>query len=61
MTDYRDLLKRYMDHVGQSEGVTFVMEIGKSYCLSKVEFTYDEITELNKINDEIENIQEALR
>ena len=47
--DYKLLLKKYIDHVGQEEGTTFInrLRFGQS---SDVDFTDDEILELVKLD-----------
>ena len=56
--DYRDLLKRYMDHVGACEGVCFVYEykdghMGEGFHGSKVPFTEEEVDELITMFNEL--------
>ena len=46
--DYRQLLSKYLDHVGDCEGVTFIHAIGGS----KVAFSDEEIAELRTIEKE---------
>lgn len=46
-----ELLKKYMAHVLDSEGVTFVLYINDPH--SSVEFTDEEISILKKLEDEI--------
>jgi len=48
--NYRELLKKYMDHVGECEGVTFVTHLNDAIT---VVFTDEEVAELKKINAEI--------
>lgn len=55
MMDYRDLLKRYMTHVGYMEGTDFVISL-PSYL-----FTPEEIAELNALSDESTRDEEARR
>lgn len=45
--DTRELLKKYMKHVEDSEGTTFVCACGDSL------FTDEEVADLKKIEDEI--------
>ena len=47
--DYRELLKKYMDHVADCEGVFFLSNS------DRVKFTDEEWKELEKIIDELEN------
>ena len=51
MIDYRDLLKRYMDFVGQEEGVTFVSRLRRPG--RRPAFAEEEIEELETINAEL--------
>jgi len=46
--DYRELLKKYMNHVGEQEGTTF---LGTSLNFNP-ELSDEEKAELRKINDE---------
>lgn len=49
--DYVELLKKYMDHVTECEGIDFVDQIGCAH--SDVEFTAEEIAELERISGEL--------
>jgi hypothetical protein len=51
------LLKKYMIHVEQCEGVNFVSDIDRPW--SKVEFTKEEITYLQKLDKEINESNEC--
>jgi hypothetical protein len=50
--DYRDLLARYMDFVGQEEGVTFVSRLRRPGRRGPA-FTEEEVLELEAINAEL--------
>lgn len=52
MIDYRELLKRYMEHVFKEEGVSFVSLCPFTHIRPK--FSAEEIAELQKIEREIE-------
>lgn len=49
--DYKELLKKYMQHVQSCESITFVDHIG-SYR-TEVDFTDAEKAELGRIEDEL--------
>jgi hypothetical protein len=49
--DYRELLKKYMEHVGDCEGTTFVDWLNE-HSRSDVEFTGEEVAELESIREE---------
>lgn len=49
--DYEELLKKYMRHVQDCEGITFVQQIGD--YMSEQEFTEQEKAVLEKLDDEI--------
>jgi hypothetical protein len=49
MIDYRDLLKRYIEHVGQCEGKTYVPQDSGGY--SDVKFSPEEEAELDRLYD----------
>jgi hypothetical protein len=51
MIDHRELLKKYIDHVGNCEGTDF-LNIG--YRGGNPEFTDEEWAELVRLRDEIE-------
>jgi len=51
------LLKKYMQHVENCEGVNFVSDIGMSW--SCVDFTKEEKALLEKLDDEIEQSNEC--
>jgi len=57
MTNLYELLKKYVSHVGDCEGVNFIDDCNNG--ISSVHFTNDEITWLNHIDetlrDEYEN------
>lgn len=53
--NYRELLIKYIDHVGYREGVTFLSD-GDSDC-----FTEEEFAELQKLDKESEQIHELNR
>ena len=46
MIDYRELLQKYMDHVSECEGITFVGRIGIGLGGNDVRFSADEVAEL---------------
>jgi len=46
--DYRDLLKKYIKHVGEIEGVDYLGEYDKLDI-----FTDDEWSEVRKLSDEV--------
>jgi hypothetical protein len=50
--DYRDLLKRYITHVGQCEGSVFI-DAAMHKWHSDVKFTAEETAALHTILDEI--------
>ena len=50
--DYRNLLLKYMQHVGDCEGSTFVEQLG-FYARSQVEFSDEEVHELKAIEREL--------
>jgi hypothetical protein len=60
MIDHRDLLKRYIDHVGQCEGVTYLSDhalgIGDHSMWGDkgppVKFTSEEVAELRRLSAE---------
>ena len=55
MIDYRDLLKRYIDHVGECEGVTFISHINVPAAGRRViHFTDEEVSELEAIEEELQ-------
>ena len=46
--DYRELLKKYLAHVGEEEGITLVSRIGQS----SIDFSEEEIDALEVIETE---------
>ena len=50
--DYRELLKKYMLHVGEQEGITFLDSMHNQPS-GFVEFSKEEQNELRKIENEI--------
>lgn len=50
--DYRELLAKYMRHVGECEGTDFVHSLNDTFASDQV-FTPDEVAELNRISDEV--------
>lgn len=48
--DYRELLMKYIAHVGDCEGITYVHHIGQRS--DSVKFTEDEKAELKRLDDE---------
>jgi hypothetical protein len=48
-TDYEHLLRKYMDHVRQCEGIDFVDRIGES-CCSNVRFSDEEKIVLTRLS-----------
>ena len=52
--DYRRLLRKYMNHVGECEGITFVPgDMHDPIRLTPHEFTQEELDELHRIEGEI--------
>lgn len=51
--DYRELLKRYMSHVLENEGITYVEDHMVNTHTDAVQFTDEELAELKKIEDEV--------
>ena len=49
--DYRELLKKYIEYVGLCDGSTFIYSI----ATHGDDFTEEEIKELNKLDDEVED------
>ena len=49
--DYRALLKKYIDHVGSCEGVTFISWIDKE---GGGTFSAEEAAELHKLSEEVD-------
>lgn len=47
--DYRELLIKYIDHVGNEEGITFIPRTA-DHC----GFTDEEVEELKKLEDELD-------
>ncbi len=59
--DYRRLLRKYMNHVGECEGITFVPYNTKDGIrLTHHEFTQEELDELHRLEDEIATVAEAI-
>lgn len=50
--DYRQLLKKYIDHVGEYEGSTFLQDYMRSNYPDMPDFTDEEWAELKKLEDE---------
>jgi len=50
--DYEALLKKYMQHVGDCEGITFV-HLLNSGAGRDVEFSEEEVEALEKIHEEL--------
>lgn len=46
--DYKELLKKYIDHVGDSEGTTFLMYRPREHC--RITFTDQEWAELQSLD-----------
>lgn len=51
--DYKALLKKYMTHVGECEGVHFIPKASFMPTRLSEDFNKSEIEELRKISDEI--------
>lgn len=49
--DYEELLKKYMQHVGEYEGSTFVGSLNSNRC--DVKFTEEEVAELERLQEEL--------
>jgi len=49
---FRELLKKYMAHVTQVEGVNYLGHIGDPWEQSNIPFTEGELVELRKISRE---------
>lgn len=47
MIDYKELLMKYINHVADNEGVTFIKDCFKGDC-----FTEEEWAELTKLDEE---------
>ena len=50
--DYRELLKKYINYVGEIEGVTFLGERYANRGFTPSFFTIEEWEELNKLDEE---------
>lgn len=50
--DYKELLKKYMQHVGDCEGTTFV-HLLNSGAAREVDFSDEEVEALEKIHEEL--------
>lgn len=50
--DYKELLKKYMQHVGDCEGTSF-LHLLNSGCGCEVDFTNEEVEALEKIHEEL--------
>lgn len=55
--DYEQLLRKYLEHVRQSEGINFLDRLNVAYG-SDVEFTDDEVAALEKLAAEAETAAE---
>ena len=53
--DYKILLKKYIDHVGNAEGITFI-NTGLYKVRDNNSFTEEERIELEDINESLRNI-----
>lgn len=51
--DYRDLLIRYILHVAESEGTTFLSEHRRPAASGEVQFSDEQWAELGKLADEL--------
>jgi hypothetical protein len=49
--DYEALLKKYVQHVGEYEGSTFINWLNSPHC--DVKFTDEEVAELERISEEL--------
>lgn len=57
--DYRRLLRKYLNHVKECEGITFVPDnTNDAIRLTHHEFTQEELDELHRIEDEIDATME---
>jgi hypothetical protein len=52
MIDYRDLLMKYIAHVGELEGTNYIRHIGNESYRNPVKFTPEEKAELGRLDDE---------
>ena len=56
MINYKDLLKRYISHIANMEGITFIDSVIRvdepDYCGNDVKFTEEEIKELNILDND---------
>lgn len=50
--DYEELLKKYMQHVGDCEGAVFADRLNAG-CGADVDFSDEEVAELERIRDEL--------
>lgn len=50
--DFEDVLRRYIDHVGQSEGANFINCLN-DHTQSNVEFSQEEVATLERLADEL--------
>jgi hypothetical protein len=50
---FRKLLKKYMAHVTQVEGIDYLDHIGDPWEQSNIPFTEEELVELKKISQEV--------
>lgn len=48
--DYKELLIKYIKHVEMCEGINFISDIGDPWTNSEIEFTEEEVSELNKLS-----------
>lgn len=48
--NYQDLLQRYIRHVGEAEGSTF-MHCLNDHTRSDVKFTHEEVCELERLDE----------
>jgi hypothetical protein len=49
--DYKDLLKKYISHVRECEGVSFI----NGYGVSDISFSKEELEELKRIEAQIDS------
>lgn len=49
--DYEALLRKYVQHVGEYEGSTFIAWLNCHHC--DVKFTKEEVAELERISEEL--------
>lgn len=51
MIDYKDLLRKYIQHVGECEGISYIHALNHSY-MSKVLFSDEEVNALQALESD---------